>query len=92
VSTPSSHRVTCECIISLDRVHRERLARLDPKIDFACTDFRSSDGHVVDVDFFMKDDGKKLVMRDATIHRVDGKPRYNWQEKDCYRVRVPAEK
>jgi hypothetical protein len=45
-----------------------------------------------DVDFFMKDDGKKLVMRDATIHKVDGKPRYNWQEKDRYWVRVPAEK
>jgi hypothetical protein len=78
--------------MKLDHVHRERLAQLDAKTYFACTDFKSSDGHTVDVDFFMKDDGKKLVMSDATIHKVDGKPRYNWQEKDGYWVRVPAGK
>ena len=39
--------------MKLDRVHRERLARLDPKTYFAWTDFKSSEGHVVDVDFFM---------------------------------------
>jgi hypothetical protein len=39
--------------MKLDRVYRERLARLDPKTCFACTDFKSSDGHVVDVDFFI---------------------------------------
>ena len=78
--------------MKLDHVHRERLSRLDPKTYFACTDFKSDDGHTVDVDFFMKDDGKKLVLSDATIHKVDGKPRYNWQEKDGYWVRVPVEK
>ena len=77
--------------MKLDHVHRERLAKLDPKTYFACTDFKSDDGHTVDVDFFMKDDGEKLVMSDAAIHKVDGKPRYNWQEKECW-VRVPAEK
>jgi hypothetical protein len=76
--------------MKLDHVHKERLARLDPKTYFACTDFKSDDGKTVDVDFFMKDDGEKLVMTDATIHKVDGKPRYNWQEKDGYWVRVPV--
>jgi hypothetical protein len=78
--------------MKLDHVHRERLARLDPKTYFACTDFKSEDGRTVDVDFFMKDDGEKLVMSDATIHKVDGVPRYNWQEKDGYWVRIPVEK
>jgi actin-related protein len=78
--------------MKLDHVHRERLAKLDPKTYFACTDFKTDDGHTVDVDFFMKDDGEKLVMSDATIHKIDGKARYNWQEKDGYWVRVPVEK
>ncbi len=78
--------------MKLDHVHRERLSRLDPKTYFACTDFKTDDAHTVDVDFFMKDDGEKLVMSDATIHKIDGKPRYNWQEKDGYWVRVPVEK
>src|SRR6266545_1184733 len=29
--------------MKLDHVHRERLAKLDPKTYFACTDFKSSD-------------------------------------------------
>ena len=78
--------------LTLDHVHRERLARLDAKTYFACTDFKSSDGHTVDVDFFMKDNGKKLLMTDATVHKIDGKPRYNWKEKDGYWERVPVEK
>lgn len=77
--------------MKLDHVHRERLARIDESTYFACTDFKSDDGHTVDVDFFMKDDGEKLAMSDATIHKVDGKPRYNWKEKDGYWVRVPVE-
>ena len=77
--------------MKLDHVHRERLAKLDPKTYFACTDFKSDDGHTVDVDFFMKDNGEKLVLSDATIHKVDGKARYNSKEKDGYWVRVPVE-
>ena len=76
--------------LKLDHVHRERLSRLDEKTYFACTDFKSGDGQTVDVDFFMKDDGNKLVMDDATIHKVDGKPRYNWEEKDGFWKRVPV--
>lgn len=77
--------------LKLDKVHRERLARVDEKTYFACTDFKSADDHTVDVDFFMHDDGDKLVMTDATLHKVDGQPRYNWQEKDGYWVRVPVQ-
>lgn len=76
--------------LKLDKVHRERLARVDENTYFACTDFKSTDNHTVDVDFFMKDDGEKLVMSDATLHKVDGQPRYNWQEKDGYWVKVPV--
>ena len=77
--------------MKLDHVHKERLSRVDATTYFACTDFKSDDNHTVDVDFFMKDDGQKLVLSDATLHKVDGKARYNWKEKDGYWVRVPAE-
>jgi hypothetical protein len=78
--------------LKLDHVHKERLSKLDDKTYFACTDFKSSDGHLLDVDFFMKDNGKKLVMTDATVHKIDGKPRYSWEEKNGYWVRVPVGK
>lgn len=76
--------------MKLDHVHRERLAQVDPKTYFACTDFKTDDGHTVDVDFFMKDNGEKLVMSDSSIHKVDGVARYNWKEKDGYWVREPV--
>ena len=76
--------------LKLDKVHRERLSRIDEHTYFACTDFKSSPNHTVDVDFFMKDDDGKLVMTDATLHKVDGKARYNWKEKDGYWERVPV--
>ena len=77
--------------LKLDKVHRERLARTDENTYFACTDFKSADDHTVDVDFFMKDDNGKLVMTDATLHKVDGKPRYNWKETNGYWERVPVQ-
>ncbi|HEY8712060.1 MAG TPA: hypothetical protein VIM68_04265 [Thermoanaerobaculia bacterium] len=77
-------------LLKLDHVHRERLSRLDEKTYFACTDFKSSDGHTVDVDFFMKDKDGKLVMSDATVHKIDGKPRYDWEEENGFWKRVPV--
>ena len=77
-------------LLKLDHVHRERLSRLDEKTYFACTDFKSSDGHTVDVDFFMKDKDGKLVMSNATLHKIDVKPRYNWEEKNGFWQRVPV--
>jgi hypothetical protein len=76
--------------MKLDHVHKERLSQIDSQTYFACTDFKSDDGHTVDVDFFMKDDGEKLVMSDAAIHKVDGKARYNWKEKDGFWVKEPV--
>lgn len=77
--------------LKLDHVHRERLAQLDEHTYFACTDFKSSDGHMVDVDFFMKEKGGKLTMSDATVHKVDGKARYNWEEtKGGFWKKVPT--
>ena len=77
--------------LKLDHVHRERLSRLNEHTYFACTDFKSSDGHVVDVDFFMKEKNGKLTMSDATVHKVDGKARYAWEEtKGGYWKKVPV--
>ncbi|HUJ12978.1 MAG TPA: hypothetical protein VL284_04230 [Thermoanaerobaculia bacterium] len=77
--------------LKLDHVHKERLARTDETTYFACTDFKSDDGHTVDVDFFMKDNGQKLVLADTSLHKVDGKPRYNWKEKDGYWVKEASQ-
>lgn len=75
--------------LKLDRVHTDKLTQLDPDTYFACVDFNASDGKKVDVDFFLKRKDGKLVMTDTTIHKVNGVPRYAWQEQEGFWKRVP---
>ena len=75
--------------LKLDRVHSDKLTQLDPETYFACVDFNSSDGKKVDVDFFLKQKNGKLVMTDTTIHKVNGTPRYTWEEREGFWTRVP---
>jgi hypothetical protein len=77
--------------LELVRVHKDRLQALADGRYFACVDFKAPDGTMVDVDFFMKKEGDDLKVTDTTVHKVNGKARYNYQQKDGVWVRV-AEK
>ncbi len=74
--------------LELVRVHKDRLAQLGPDNYFACTDFRASDGTMLDVDFYMKNENGKLVFSDTAIHKVNGKPRFTYEKKGNYWERV----
>ena len=74
--------------LTLVRIHTDKLTQLDADTYFACTDFRAEDGTIVDVDFYMKDKDGKLVLSDTTIHKVNGKPRFNYEKKNGYWERV----
>ena len=76
--------------LKLDHVHTERLSKLNADTYFACVDMKDPNGKVIDVDFFLKSNGDKLEMTDTTIHKIEGKPRYNWKEEDGYWKRVPV--
>ena len=76
--------------LELVRVHTEKLTQLDEKTYFACVDFKADDGTPVDVDFYMKNDGSKLTLSDTTVHKVNGKARFNYEKKGNYWERVPV--
>lgn len=76
--------------LKLDHVHTERLSKLNADTYFACVDMKDPQGKVIDVDFFLKSNGDKLEMTDTTVHKIEGKPRYNWKEEDGYWKRVPV--
>jgi hypothetical protein len=76
--------------LELVRVHRDRLQALENGSYFACVDFKAEDGTMVDVDFFLKKQGDELVVTDTSVHKVSGKPRYNYQEKDGVWRKVPV--
>jgi hypothetical protein len=77
--------------LKLVRVHNDKLQALADGRYFACVDFEASDATVVDVDFFLKKEGDGLAVTDTTVHKINGKARYGYQEKDGVWVRV-AEK
>lgn len=68
--------------LTLSMVHEEKLATLGGGVYFACADFQSSDGKTYDLDIFMKGDENGLETTDVAVHKVNGQPRYNWNEKD----------
>ncbi len=70
--------------LELVRVHTDKLTQIDDKTYFACVDFKAEDGTMVDVDFYLKSDDGKLALSDTTVHKVNGKPRFNYQKKGNY--------
>ncbi len=74
--------------LALVKVHKDKLTALDANNYFACVDFKADDGTAVDVDFFLKNDGGKLVPTDTTVHKINGQARYMYEEKDGFWHRV----
>jgi transglutaminase-like putative cysteine protease len=80
-----------ELELKLVRVHTEYLADLGEGVQFACVDLVGADGPVYDVDFFMKGLPGPATVTETTVHKIDGKPIYAWEQKpDGSWVRVPA--
>ncbi len=76
--------------LELVRVHKDRLQALADGTYFACVDLKADEGTMVDVDFFLKKQGDSLVVSDTSVHKIDDKPRYNYEEKNGVWVRVPV--
>jgi hypothetical protein len=76
--------------LTLDQVHRERLAKVSDGAYFACADFKTQEGKTYDLDIFMKGPNKdKLEVTEISVHKEDGKERYNWVEKHGVWSKVP---
>jgi hypothetical protein len=70
-------------VLTLDKVHRARLAKIGKNVYFACADFATPRGKLYDLDIFMKGKNKEsLVVTEISVHKEDGKERYTWFEKD----------
>ena len=69
-------------VLTLERVHDERLATVSKGVYFACADFKDPDNRVYDLDIFMKQGESGLKVTEISIHKEDGAVRYNWFEKD----------
>ena len=78
--------------LTLEKVHRDKLAQTAPDTYFACADLSGADGHTYDLDVYMKgSDAGHLEVTDVTVHKKDGKARYAWEKKGDVWVKKPVE-
>ena len=79
--------------LTLDKVHKDKLAMTGKDTYFACADFKNSDGHMYDLDVLMKGPDKDhLVVSEVSVHKQDGKERYTWQQEGGVWTKVAVEK
>ena len=68
--------------LDLIKVHDDRLSSLGSGKYFACVDMKGADGIVYDIDFFMGGQAGSMTVTETSVHKVNGKPLYNWKEQD----------
>ncbi len=76
--------------LDLVKIHDDRFSSLGGDKYFACVDMKGTDGKIYDIDFFMVVQTGKLTVTETSVHKINGKPLYNWkEEKDVWKkVRV----
>lgn len=76
--------------LDLIKVHDDRFSSLGGDKYFACVDMRGADGKIYDIDFFMVVQPGKLTVTETSVHKINGKPLYNWKEQDGIWKKVPV--
>ena len=76
--------------LDLVKVHDDRLQDLGDGKYFACVDMKGTDGKTYDIDFFLTGQPGKMKVTDTAVHKIDGKPLYNWKEENGKWNKVPA--
>ena len=66
--------------LDLVKVHDDRLSNLGEDKYFACVDMKAGDGTIYDVDFFMSGKPGDMNVTETSVHKINGKPLYNWKE------------
>jgi hypothetical protein len=67
--------------LDLVKVHDDRFSNLGGDKYFACVDMKGTDGKIYDIDFFMVVQSDKLTVTETSVHKINGKPLYNWKEE-----------
>jgi hypothetical protein len=68
--------------LDLIKVHDDRLSDLGGGKYFACVDMKGADGKTYDIDFFLTGQPGKMNVTETSVHKIDGKPLYNWKEEN----------
>jgi len=67
--------------LDLIKVHDDRFSSLGGNKYFACVDMKGTDGKIYDIDFLMAVQSDKLTVTQTSVHKINGKPLYNWKQE-----------
>jgi hypothetical protein len=76
--------------LDLVKVHDDRFSSLGGDKYFACVDMKGTDGKIYDIDFFMVVQTGKLTVTETSVHKINGKPLYNWKQEGAVWKKVPV--
>ena len=76
--------------LDLVKVHDDRFSNLGGNKYFACVDMKGKDRRMYDIDFFMIVQPDKLAVTETSVHKINGKPLYNWKEQKGVWKKVPV--
>jgi hypothetical protein len=76
--------------LDLIRVHDDRVSNLGGGKYFACVDMKATDGKTYDIDFFLTGKPGNMTVTDTAVHKINGKPLYNWKEEGGVWKKVSA--
>jgi hypothetical protein len=76
--------------LDLVKVHDDRFSSLGDNKYFACVDMKGTDGRMYDIDFLMNVQSNKLTVTQTSVHKINGKPLYNWKQQGGVWKKVPA--
>src|SRR6266436_9683030 len=79
-----------ELALDLVKVHADRFSSLGGDKYFACVDMKGIDGKIYDIDFFMVLQTGKLTVTETSVHKINGKPLYNWKQDKGVWKKVPV--
>ena len=67
--------------LDLVKVHDDRVSSLGNGKYFACVDMKAADRTTYDIDFFMTGNPGAMKVTETSVHKINGKPLYDWKEK-----------
>ena len=76
--------------LSLTKIHDDRLSNLGGGKYFACVDMKGADGNTYDIDFFLSGGAGGLRVVNASVHKINGKPLYNWKQENGVWKKISA--
>jgi len=76
--------------LDLITIHADRLSDLGGDKHFVCVDMKGANGATYDVDFFITVRSGTLSVTESSVHKINGKPLYNWKEQNGIWKKVPG--